>query len=245
MARNVFAGYVDQIYPYKFAGEIQIEKVMGGTPSDSKVAEGWLRTKLGISKEQSVADAVAVVMEARAGSVDGPISQDDALKEVDQLRHLNGFCRDENGLYLEGRHLKAGIKEGASAARAVGNLDARFGLTKKGTLSFIAEHIIVVEDRLYLYQLDPATGKAVNVTAPSGVRQSFPKNPITNQTGIQYSEYVDNAIVAFTIMSDWEFTEMQWATILLTSSYQGIGASRSQSFGRYTVTKWDPIGTKK
>ena len=108
MAKNVFAAYAGVVHPFKFAGEIEIGRLMGGMPSDPKVAEGWLRTKLGISKEQSVADAVAAVMEARALSPEGPISQAEALKEVDQLRHLNGFGQDENGLYIEGRHLKAG-----------------------------------------------------------------------------------------------------------------------------------------
>ena len=49
----MFAAYVNVVYPFRFAGEIEIEKVMGGMPSDPKVAEGWLRTKLGISKEQA------------------------------------------------------------------------------------------------------------------------------------------------------------------------------------------------
>ena len=245
MAKNVFAGYVDEIYPYRFAGEMQILQVMGGMPSDPKVAEGWLKSKMGLTSEDIITQAVKEVMEARASSAEGPISPADALKEVDKTRHLNGFGSDEDGLYIEGRHLKAAIKEAASAARAVGNLDARYGLTKKGTLSFVAEHIIVVEERLYLSQADPTSGKIVNVKKPTGIRQSFPKNPITNQTGIQYTEYVTDAIVGFTVLTDWEFSEKEWATIWITGGFQGIGASRSQNYGRYTVTRWDQLSTKK
>lgn len=245
MAKNVFAGYVDKVYKHRFAGEIEILQVMGGMPSNEKVAEGWIRSKLGLTTEDSVAEAVKAVMEARASSPDGPISAADAVKEVDKTRHLNGFGHDEDGLYIEGRHLKAALKEAASAARAVGNLDTRYGLTNKGTLSFIAEHIIVLEDRLYLGQRDPASGKVTPVMEPTGIRQSFPKNPITNQTGIQYTEYVTNAIVGFTVISDWDFTDDDWATIWVTSSFLGVGASRSQNYGRYTVTKWDRLGSRK
>lgn len=241
MTRNVFAEYENKIYPYRYAGEMEIRRLMGGMPTDKNVAEGWLKAKMGLTKEDAIQQAVAAVMEARAMSKEGPISEADALKEVDISRHLNGFGSDEDGLYVEGRHLKAGIKEAVSIARTVGNLSSRYGLTSKGTIGFAAEHIVVVEELLHLYQKDLPTGKVVNVTEPTGVRQSFPKNPRTNQTGIQYTEYVDNAIVAFTIACDYEFTPDEWAAIWVTGSKQGLGASRSQGFGRYTVTKWSRL----
>lgn len=239
MALNVFADYVDKVYKHRFAGEIAIEQLMGGTPSDPKVAEGWLKSKMGLDKEDIIAQAVTEVMAARG------VDEDTAIKEVNNRRHLNGFKRDENGLYIEGRHLKAALKEAASVARAVGGLDSRYGLTKKGTLSFVAEHIVVVEDRLYIYQADPATKKIVHVTEPTGVLQSFPRNPITRQTGIQYTEYVENAIVGFTVVSDYDFKHDEWATIWVTGGNQGIGASRSQGYGRYTVTRWDQMSSGK
>lgn len=31
----------------------------------------------------------------------------------------------------------------------------------------------------------------------------------------------------------------QWAMIWLTGEQQGIGATRSQGYGRYTVTRWE------
>lgn len=249
MAKNVFADYVNKVYKHRFTGEIQIQQLMGGTPSDPRVAEGWLKSKMGLDKEDIIAQAVKEVMAERN------IDEKEAMKEVDNRRHLNGFKRDrcedcpedalcggQHQLYIEGRHLKAALKEAASVARAVGNLDARYGLTKKGTLSFVAEHIIVVEDRLFIYQMDAATKKAVPVYEPSGILQSFPRNPITRQTGIQYTEYVEDAIVGFTVVSDYKFKHDEWATMWVTGGSQGIGASRSQGYGRYDVTRWDALG---
>jgi hypothetical protein len=240
MAKNVFAADINRVYPFRFAGEIQIERLMGGTPSDPKVAEGWLKSKMGLDKEDIIAQAVAEVMAARG------VTEDEALKEVDKRRHLNGFKRDpQDGLYIEGRHLKAALKEAASVARAVDNLPARYGATKKGTLSFIAEHIVVLEDKLFVGQRSADTKKIEAVLEPSGILQSFPRNPITRQTGIQYTEYVDDAVVGFTVISDYDFTQKEWATIWVTGGQQGIGASRSQGYGRYTVTQWDQIGEGK
>jgi hypothetical protein len=65
---------------------------------------------------------------------------------------------------------------------------------------------------------------------------------MTKQTGIQYTEHVDRAIVEFTIATDWDFTEKEWATIWLTGGNQGIGASRSQGYGRFDITKWQKLG---
>lgn len=238
--KNVFADYAEDVYPFKYAGRILVEHLMGGTPSDPNVAEGWLKTKLGLTKEEALAEAVAKVMEERG------FTEDEALADVNRRKHLNGFKKDEEGhLFIEGRHLKAALKEAASVARAAENLASRFGATNKGTLSFIAEHLIVVENELTLGKIDPVTRKIVDVTECDGVIQSFPRNPMTRQTGIQYTEYVKDAVVDFTIASDWPFSDQEWAAMWLTGGNQGIGASRSQGYGRYKLIQWDMVGKGK
>jgi hypothetical protein len=228
MAKNVFQSYVDEVYPYTFRGRIEVERLMGGTPSDPKVAEGWLRSKMGLDKDLELKAAVEEVMIERG------VSSDDAIEIINTRRHLNGFKKDADGLYIEGRHLKAALKEAASVARAVDYLPSRMGATKKGTLSFVAEHIIVVEERLYLGREEC-----------DEIIQSFPRNPITRQTGIQYTEQCSQVEIHFTIATDYHFTEREWATIWLTGGQQGIGASRSQGYGRYKVTEWTPLTSKK
>jgi hypothetical protein len=221
---SVFAKHIPQAWPHRYSGTLHIVTLAGGTPSDPNVAEGWLRTKLA-DKNDLIRDAVAEVMVERG------ITAEEAAKELDRLKHLNGFKKDpERGgeLYIEGRQLKAGIKEAASVARAVGKLPDRWGLTKKGIVNFVAEHIQVVEDRLHL-----------GVTEPSDVLQSFPKNARTGQTGIQYTEIILDAKLDFTIISDYKFSDDEWAMLWLTAEQQGIGASRSQGFGRYEVVRWD------
>lgn len=218
---SVFAKYEAKAFPFRFAGQLHIGRIAGGTPTDPKVAEGWLKTKLVADRDDLIREAVAEVMAERG------VTADEAAKIVDTVKHLNGFKRDENGLYIEGRQLKAAIKEAASVAVAAGKLKGKgWGATNKGLLSYVAEHICVVEDRLHL-----------GVTEPTGIAQRFVHT--WRGSGIQYEEYVDDAKVDFTVMTDHDFSAEQWAMLWLTGEQQGIGASRSQGYGRYEVTRWD------
>lgn len=219
---SAFAAHTNTAWPHRYNATITITNLAGGVPSDPNVAKGWLSTKLA-DKDDLIRDLVAQTMVERG------ITADEAAEEVDKLKHLNGFKRNEHGLYIEGRQLKAAIKEAAGVARATDKLKMKWGTTNKGVLGFVAEHIMVVEDTL---QLD--------VTQPSRVLQSFPKNPRTGQTGIQYTEVIDETSFDCTIIADYKFSDQEWAMLWLTGEQQGIGASRSQGFGRYEVTRWEP-----
>lgn len=220
---SVFAKFKDEMYPYRFSGQLHVGVIAGGVPTDPNVAEGWLRTKLGKDKDDLIREKVAEVMVERA------VTADEATAIVNDTKHLNGFKRDESGLYIEGRQLKAALKEAASIAVAAGKLGSRgWGRTNKGLLSYLAEHVFVVEDRLYL-----------GVTEPTGVAQRFVHT--FRGTGIQYEEFVEDAKVDFTVISDHDFSAKDWAAIWLCGEQNGIGASRSQGFGRYEVTRWDRI----
>lgn len=228
---SVFAKYQPKAFPYCFAGALHIGTIAGGTPTDPKVAEGWLRTKLADS-DDLIREAVAEVMADRG------IPADQAIKEVDSLKHLNGFKRDpEHGLFIEGRQLKASLKEAVSVAANAGKITTKgWGSPdsdsyRKGIKAWFPEHVFVLEDRLYL-----------GVTEPTGIMQRFVHTH--RGTGIQYEEYVEDAKVSFTVATDHKFTDEQWAMIWLTGEQQGIGASRSQGFGRYEVTSWEPVTAK-
>jgi hypothetical protein len=224
---SAFANLREAAFPYKYEGLLKVSMIMGGTPSDPAVAEGWLKAKmLQGGSDTALKDAAAKVMVER-----GISDPNEAIEALNELKHLNGFKRDpKHGLYVEGRQLKAAIKEAANVALAAGKLDIRgWGNTNKGLLSFAAEHIFVVQDRLYL-----------GCTEPDGVEQRFVHT--WRGTGIQYEEFVRDAQIHFTVITDVEFSETDWAAIWLTGENQGLGASRSQSFGRYTIEEWNQVG---
>ncbi len=225
---SVFEKYRDNAYPYRFSGTLHVGTIAGGTPTDPKVAEGWLKTKLGVDSDRLIQEMVAETMVERG------VTADEAVPLVNAQKNLNGFKRDpERGgeLYIEGRQLKAALKEAVNVAYSVGKLlNAKgknsWGLTSKGIHGFAAEHIVVPDDRLYL-----------GVNEASGINQRFVHT--YRGTGIQYEEYVDDAKIDFAVHCDYDFSEANWAAIWLCGEQQGIGASRSQGFGRYEVVRWE------
>ena len=224
---SVVSSYQPKAWPYRFAGTLHVFTIAGGIPTDDKVAEAWLRTKLA-DKDDLIREAVAKTMVERG------ITAEEAAKEVDSAKHLNGFKHDDSGLYIEGRQLKAALKEAVNVAANAGKITTKgWGNPDnknyaKGIKGWFPEHVFVVEDRLHL-----------GVAEPSGIVQRFVHTP--RGTGIQYEEYVEDAKVSFTIETDHDFTDDQWAMIWLTGERQGIGASRSQGFGRYEVTSWERL----
>ena len=41
--------------------------------------------------------------------------------------------------------------------------------------------------------------------------------------------------------TDHPFTDEQWGLLWTTAQKQGLGATRSQGYGRYVVTKWETV----
>lgn len=214
---SVFEKYQAKAYPFNFHGTLLVGTIAGGTPTSSKVAEGWLNRMLA-DNDDLVREAVAEVMVERG------VTASEAVSVVVEDKHLNGFKRDASGLYIEGRQLKAAIKEAANVRWP----KAKWGPSGKGTLGFFAEHVFVQEDRLHL-----------GVSEPNGVAQRFVHTWRGN--GIQYEEYVEEAKIDFTVATDYDFKVEEWAMLWLTGQNQGIGASRSQGFGRYEVVEWQKM----
>lgn len=223
---SIFDSYRSTAWPYRFTGQLLIDCIAGGVPSDPKVTEGWLRSKLA-DKDDLIRDLVAQTV------VDRGVDVEQAIELVDALKHLTGFKRDEHGLYIEGRQLKAALKEAAMVAANAGKLpaagwgspgDKRY---LKGIKQWFPEHVFVMEDRLHL-----------GVSAPTDTLTRFVH--ARQQAAIKSFEIVEQAKVEFTVVTDHAFTEQEWAMIWLTGEQQGIGADRSQGMGRYTVTRWEP-----
>lgn len=221
MSNSVFVSVQQEMFPFRFSGQLTVGTIAGGTPTDPKVAEGWIRTKMGLSAESEIQRAVAETMVERG------VTAEEAAEIVNINKHLNGFKRDERGLYIEGRQLKAALKEAASCAVAAGKISGKsWGKTNKGLLNYLAEHVFITQDRLHL-----------GVTEPTGINQRFVHT--FRGSGIQYEEYVTDAVIDFDVIADHDFTDQEWAVIWTSGEQQGIGASRSQGYGRYAVTRWD------
>lgn len=241
---GVFAKYVPEVWDNCYEATIHFLDIAGGIPSDPKVAEGWIKSKVkDTSKDERIRQAVEELMVLRN------CTEEQAVEELNKKRNVNGFWRTEQGqLYIEGRQVKAALKEAVSVAVASGKLksgnktkagkdsDSKWGLTSKGAIGFFAEHLQVKTRQVLLY-----TPEWKPVLDHTRIKQSFPVNPITRQTGIQYTEICEEVYAKVIVMSDWNLTDEQWGKIWATGYFQGLGASRSQDHGRYEVVAWERL----
>ena len=226
---SIFADIADKTFDKQYHAELLVFEIHGGTPTDPNKAAGWIASKMGL-KDDMLRDMVVKTMEER-GTITEATTEDitDAASEVAELKQLNGFKRLDEELYIEGRQVKAMLKEAASIAVAGGHLPSRgWGKTNKGLLNFLAEHIFVLEDKIPL-----------GVTEPSGISQRFVHT--WRGSGIQYEEYVTDAKVAFTVVTDYEWPKEFWPTVWVIAEKNGLGASRSTGVGTFEMQAWDQL----
>ncbi len=223
---SVFAKYEKKNWPYRYSGQLHIFSIAGGVPVDPNVLGGHLKRKID-APDNLIRAEIAEAMLEKGMTVDEAVD-----KLASEKGHV-GFRQDKDGLYVAGSNLKAAIKEAASIAAAAGLIQAKgWGQTShnKGILSWLAEHVFVVEDRLHL-GTDTPTG-----TAQSFIAKITPKGPVS---AIQYTDYVEDAVVDFTVETDHLFSEEDWAAIWLKGERNGLGAARKMGYGRYEVTRWE------
>lgn len=250
--KSVFAAYRPQIYSHNFRATLFVGKLIGGIPSKPTVVEGWIRKSLGEQSSDLIRTMVAETIQQRFGLdpalLDRPEILEKAIKEVAHKSNLNGFKRDperlinpttgkpwsdednDGELYVEGRQVKAALKESANIRWPWEKGKGRTFMGK-GAKSFVSEHVFVLDDRCYL-----------GTDRPNGIQERFVH---ANQgPGIAREEYVENAELTFDVTTDYDFTDNEWAELWLTAELQGVGATRSQGFGRFAVTQWERIDPK-
>lgn len=265
--RSVFDALRDKVWKHSYSVQLEVGRLVGGTPTDRKIAEGWIRTKMGVTNETLISEEVEKIMEARG------VDADTAAAEVSRNRNLSGFRRDFTTdlarqvqaravaegvwvladdnvseehrvfteaqaaqrfgeLYIEGRQVKAMLKEAAMICVGAGRIEPRgWGTTNKSMKAFLVEHMFVPEDRIYL-----------GVTEPTMVNQAFVHT--FRGAGIKLEEVLEGAVLSFTIECDVDFEKASpgfWAQLMLTAEANGLGASRSQGFGRFKTTRFDRI----
>lgn len=237
--KSVFAHMRKKVFPYRYKVTLHLNNIVGGVPKDPKVAEGWLRSKLVDDKDDLIRDMVATTMVEMGSDVD------DAIEEAAKNKHLNGFKRNFNSeLYIEGRQVKAMIKENANIKWP----KERWGTSKKGTRGYFAEHVFVEEDEIPLGVKEEVVEEIIDSEEVAVQKVTDPRFYINQRfvhtwrgSGIQYEEVVNDAEVTFHILTDHEFDDEQWATLFLSAEQNGLGAARSQGFGTFQTIEFDKV----
>jgi hypothetical protein len=211
------------------------DKIMGGVPKDAKIIESWLRAKAGIEQKEELRRAMLQTILDNGGDVNDEMTYEeisDAAAKLSLHRQTNGFKRDnEVGLYLESRAVKAGFKESTNVLFA----GSQWGPTRKGPRNFVAERVFVSPDKISLGVQEP-TGIELFIGHTSG-----PSGPQSNLTHI---EYVTQPTIKFVVMVARDGVEdNHWPEIFVHMQENGLGALRSQGFGRFDVLQFDRLNS--
>lgn len=218
------------------------DRLMGGIPKDPKAIEGWLRKNKYQLEDISSLRQDLLETAVQLGIVN-PERMDDAdieasIAEIAGEKHTVGFKRDEHGLYVEDRIVKAMLRETVNIRYA----GERWGKDEqgisKGPKSYFVERVFIKPARIYLGRQEP-DGIELFVGHPTG--------PQGKQANLTYYEYCDRATIAFDVMvlksgkgQDSIKPEL-WPHIWVQGQEIGLGAVRSQSYGRFDVEAWEAV----
>lgn len=218
-------------------------RLVGGSPSDPKLVEGWLAKNLGVSDDEQLRRWTMKHLAETRGldPAEATVDEIEAALDANAVeKKANVFKRTPTGEpYIEPRHVKAMLKEATSIAYPRGT--AKFGQYRntkgaevggKSARDFLAERVFVNDQPIIVG--DDVDGIELFVGHP------FDKYGQRYST-LNYFEYVERPTISVTLnVLDDCVTSEQWSRIWTVAERNGLGAYRSQGFGQFVVTAWNP-----
>lgn len=205
-------------------------RVVGGVPVDPKLIEGWIGANMPDVEKAKQAELAAATA-----------AQLPALTEERAGGMWTTFKRNQIGIYVEGRQVKAMFKESANILREMlikadnkGKGDkagkSRFTNLKSKT----AERLFVDDERIYferdgqlLKEVDGNEERPIHVLTPMGPKSALKRYDFVNGPAqLKFKvRFLNDGII------DLELIE----TLLQHSSVNGFGADRSQGNGLFSA----------
>lgn len=224
------------------------DRIVGATPSDPKMIEGWLRKNMGLTNAEEIKDLTyQTLIELGLLDPDGikePEVKIENLKVASEIiakkSKTQKFKRQPDGtLYIESRIIKAMVREAISIAYpwAGGH---RLGATQKAPHGLLRERVFVARE----HDKIPLLVDGHPTQEPSGVDLFLGHvvGPKGAHSTLQYYEYVEQPTINFDIeVFEDDIPDDWWETIWVVSEENGMGGMRSQGFGRFSVTRWDHV----
>jgi hypothetical protein len=223
--RTILNEEVDALYRVYRIRLVFRDRVMGGYPKNPKLIASWIKARTGhdddITRQQVEAANEAMEMQAIEDST------------------WTGFPSDANGLYLETRALKAAWRESLSVLQI---------FVKKTGSKQIYQHAFFVEgeqhqDRVYLGRMEPDGDleRAIHPSTPQGKRSALKRTDFVERAEITYLlKVLDTASQEKRHLG---MSELRKALALMQDN--GLGADRSQGFGKFDVVELEQICDSK
>lgn len=189
------------------------EKLMGGYPKNPEAEAAML-------KARGLEDLIPVQVDPAT------LSEEDrkALKERAITKTWTGFKSNGQGPYIESRQIKAMLREAANVTKDM--------LGLKNMKSKVAERVFVEPPEISLGKDKPdgTETRVIHVPTMHGPRSS-----------IKFCDYVIQPEISFQlrVLNDGLITEAYLRTLLEYAQENGLGADRSQDFGKFGITRFE------
>jgi hypothetical protein len=201
-------------------------RIIGGTPTDPRLIEGWLTKNMPSVKEEERKFLAEKTLEQVKDATDSVASG-----------MWTTFKHDELGPYIESRQIKAMFKESANILRTIliknehkESSKSRFTNLK----SRVAERLFVEQDQIYFLRdgeavarVDGNEERAISVMTAQGPRSALKRYDfISCPASVEFTiRWLDDGVVDLELIK----------TLLEHAAWNGIGADRSQGNGLFEV----------
>ena len=205
------------------------ERICGGIPISEDQIEGWLRGRGLLPKEAAT----------RAKKIREEVGEEKYIEEESKSQWTT-FKKDEHGIYLEPRQIRALIKESAFILELTKNV--------RGLRQRLQHGLVIKPDRIYL-QRDGKNITEVDGQAEGPIHVMGPQGP---RTALKRQDYVLAPTIKFQIrvVTPMDEEETKYLTSeRLRAVFEwaedgiGLGASRSQDEGKFDIIRF--IKTKQ
>jgi hypothetical protein len=221
-----------------YKAEHHLDTLVGGIPKDPDTIRAWLKSKLEIGE----AEIVAIADETIAAM--GWTAADLGSKELDEVVDAvlardtkgNSFKQVKGELVIEGRQIKAAIKEAANSLYpGVKKWPDHPGEgTRKGLGNYLVERVEVWERYIPIGRKEPdivGEQRIKHITGPTGKRSTINVVDLCEEVDISFTVKVLDDFINDELWGQiWEYVELG-----------GIGADRARGDGRGQLTKWTKV----
>lgn len=208
------------------------EYCMGGYPVRADLVRAWIKAKTGFDDsitDQQVAEATSVLPEA------------EAKEKLDGC--WTTFPKDEVGIFLEDRQLKAGYRTAMSLlGYNVKHMGAK-QITQHGTIFRGLHHptkrsrIHFERDGVVLTKPDETIERPIHVQTAMGSRDALKRVDCVYQAELQFELQIFRTGAKEKRHVPLEEVKRAFAVM----QNDGLGADRSQEFGKFTVTMFEEV----
>ena len=226
-----------------YKAEYKVHTLVGGIPKDPDTIKNWLKARLEMGEVEIRAIADETI-EAMGWTTEDLTSENlDRLADEVLARNTKGnsFKQVDGVLVIEGRQIKAAIKEAANACYpGTEKWPGYPGNTRKGLAAYLVERVEVVDRYIPLGKKVPdivGEQRIKHISGPQGKRST-----------INVVDVCENVTFSFTVkvLDDFISADL-WHELFEYIEMGGIGADRARGDGRGELVSWKrvPVPRKK